>query len=124
MFVAWPFLVGLPLTKGLGAFLPNLLPKSILDGLLILTCLPTTINMCIILTTAAGGNVASALCNAVISNVMGIFVTPALLLRFFGESIELPFAAMVLKLCSKVLLPVGEKFISISSKGIYCLLHL
>jgi predicted Na+-dependent transporter len=38
----------------------------------------------------------------------GIFLTPALLLRFFGKSIELPFLELVSKLCSKVLLPVGE----------------
>lgn len=106
-FGAWPFLVGLPLTKGIAKFLPNLLPQPLLDGLLILTCLPTTVNMCIILTSASGGNVATALCNAVISNLAGIVLTPALLLRFFGKSIELPFVELVSKLCNKVLLPVA-----------------
>ncbi|KAL7462659.1 hypothetical protein ACHAXS_003036 [Conticribra weissflogii] len=106
-FGAWPFLAGLPLTKGIEAFAPNLLPKSLLDGLLIMTCLPTTINMCIILTSASGGNVASALCNTCISNIAGIFITPALLLQFFGKSIELPFVQLVSKLCNKVLLPVA-----------------
>lgn len=107
-FGAWPFLVGVPLTSGIEKFLPNLLPKALLEGLLILTGLPTTINMCIILTSAAGGNVATALCNTVISNLAGIFVTPALLLRFFGKAIELPFLELVAKLCNKVLLPVGK----------------
>jgi sodium/bile acid cotransporter 7 len=51
--------------------------------------------------------VASALCNAVISNIAGIFLTPALLLQFFGKSIELPFFDLVKKLCNKVLLPVA-----------------
>ncbi|KAL7525017.1 hypothetical protein ACHAXR_000823 [Thalassiosira sp. AJA248-18] len=37
----------------------------------------------------------------------GIFITPALLLRFFGKSIELPFLELVSKLCNKVLLPVA-----------------
>jgi hypothetical protein len=55
-FGAWPFLVGLPMTKCLENFLPGLLPTPLVEGLLILTCLPTTINMCIILTSAAGGN--------------------------------------------------------------------
>ena len=108
-FVVWPYLIGLPLTNGLRTFLPNLLPPALLDGLLILTCLPTTINMCIFLTSASGGNVASSLCNAVISNLAGIFITPALLLRFFGTNIQLPFGSMVTKLCNMVLLPVGEK---------------
>lgn len=106
-FLAWPFLVGVPLTRAMRKFVPNLLPSALLDGLLILTCLPTTVNMCIFLTSAAGGNVASSLCNAVISNLAGIFLTPALLLRFFGTEVSLPFFAMVWKLCNKVLLPVG-----------------
>ena len=41
------------------------------------------------------------------SNLAGIFITPALLLHFFGKSIELPFLDLVKKLCSKVLLPVA-----------------
>lgn len=106
-FAAWPFLVGLPLTRFLTRFFPNCLTPSLLDGLLILTCLPTTVNMCILLTSTAGGNVASALCNAVISNIAGIFLTPALLLKFFGTEVQLPFFDMVWKLCNKVLLPVA-----------------
>jgi sodium/bile acid cotransporter 7 len=51
--------------------------------------------------------VATAWCNAVISNLIGIFLTPLLLLHFFGKSIELPFLDLVKKLCSKVLLPVA-----------------
>ena len=107
-FGAWPYLIGVPLTRGIESFFPSLLPTPLLEGLLILTCLPTTINMCILLTTASGGNVATALCNTVISNLMGIFATPALLLRFFGKTIELPFMELVAKLCNKVLLPVGK----------------
>jgi len=120
-FGAWPFLVGLPLTKGIQSFLPSLLPKPLLDGLLILTCLPTTINMCIILTSASGGNVATALCNTVISNLAGIFLTPALLLRFFGRGIELPFAELVGKLANKVLLPVavGQALRATPAKDLY-----
>lgn len=129
-FGAWPFLVGLPLTKGFAYFLPGVLPAPLLDGLLILTCLPTTLNMCILLTLKAEGSgefasstcdqnisfgsqlffycsVASALCNAVISNIAGIFITPALFMHFFGKSIELPFIDLVKKLCSKVLFPVA-----------------
>ena len=110
-FALWPMLVGVPLTTILETTFPNLLPPSLRDGLLILTCLPTTINVCVILTTAAGGSVATSLWNAVISNMAGIFITPLLLLRFFGKYIQLPFAAMVLKLCSQVMLPVGMYFI-------------
>jgi len=106
-FLAWPFLVGVPLTTALKKLLPNFLPKALMEGILILTCLPTTVNMCVLLTGAAGGNVAASLANAVMGNMMGIFVTPALLMYFFGTAIELPFLNMVLKLCNKVLVPVA-----------------
>jgi sodium/bile acid cotransporter 7 len=107
-FLAWPFLVGVPLTKAIKKLMPNFLPKALLEGILILTCLPTTVNMCVLLTGAANGNVAASLANAVMGNMMGIFMTPALLMYFFGASIELPFLSLVLKLCNKVILPVGK----------------
>ncbi len=142
-FLAWPFLVGVPLVETIKKLTPNLLPKPLLDGLIILTCLPTTVNMvrkhkpcffykllistaeptlifcfqCVLLTGRAGGNVASALANAVFGNLLGIFVTPALLMYFFGTMIELPFLKMVLKLCNKVLFPVGK--IDINLKAFY-----
>mmetsp|Transcript_12954 Transcript_12954/g.15821 ORF Transcript_12954/g.15821 Transcript_12954/m.15821 type:complete len:433 (-) Transcript_12954:1020-2318(-) len=106
-FLAWPFMVGVPLVQMIKKFAPNLLPQTLLDGLIILTCLPTTVNMCVLLTGRAGGNVASALANAVFGNLLGIFVTPALLMYFFGTMIELPFLQMVMKLCNKVLVPVA-----------------
>jgi len=114
-------LVGLPLTQALRTFLPNLLPPPLLDGLLILSCLPTTINMAIFLTSACGGNVASALCNSVISNLAGVFITPALLFRFFGTDIQLPFVDMVMKLSNKVLLPVavGQALRATPMKSVY-----
>ena len=106
IFGFWPFCIGLPLRYVLTRIIPNLIPPALADGLLIMTTLPTTVNMCIMLTSTAGGNTASAICNAVISNLGGIVLTPLLLLKFFGASIHLPFGKMVLKLCQKVLLPV------------------
>jgi sodium/bile acid cotransporter 7 len=107
IFGLWPLIIGLPLKSVLSFALPNLIPSALVDGILIMTCLPTTVNMCIMLTSASGGNVAASICNAVLSNMAGIFVTPALLFQFFGTQIRLPFLQMVLKLCKKVLLPVG-----------------
>ena len=106
IFGFWPFCIGLPLRYVFKNVLPGLIPPGLADGLLIMTTLPTTVNMCIMLTSTAGGNTASAICNAVMSNLAGIILTPLLLLKFFGASIHLPFGKMVLKLCQKVLLPV------------------
>ncbi|GKY95114.1 hypothetical protein MPSEU_000475300 [Mayamaea pseudoterrestris] len=104
LFAIWPFGIGLPLTKGLSSL--NFFPKPLLDGVLIMMSLPTTVNMCVILTSTAGGSIATALCNAVLSNLAGIFLTPALLFHFFGSHIQLPFLDMLFKLSNKVLLPV------------------
>mmetsp|Transcript_11171 Transcript_11171/g.26470 ORF Transcript_11171/g.26470 Transcript_11171/m.26470 type:complete len:465 (-) Transcript_11171:76-1470(-) len=108
IFVVWPFCIGVPLRRLLQSLLVpfDFLPQALADGILIMTTLPTTVNMCIMLTSASGGNVAASICNAVLSNMAGIFITPLLLLQFFGASIKLPFAKMVMKLCQKVLLPV------------------
>jgi sodium/bile acid cotransporter 7 len=121
IFAVWPFLVGVPLTSFLNAFLPGIFPRPLTEGLLILTCLPTTVNMNVILTSAAGGNVASALCNAVVSNLGGIFATPFLLFRFFGSQISLPFMDMLVKLANKVLLPVtiGQMLRATKAKDLY-----
>jgi solute carrier family 10 (sodium/bile acid cotransporter), member 7 len=102
-FALWPMLM----SALLRCMPPGLLPSPLLDGLLIVSCLPTTVNMCVILTSSAGGNVAAALANAVASNLAGILLTPALLYRFFGSNtMNLPFLEMMLKLSNKVLLPV------------------
>jgi len=77
--------------------------------------------MNVLLTSSAGGNVATALCNAVLSNMAGIFVTPALLLHFFGSTIDLPLLGMLRKLSRKVLLPVlvGQVLRKTRMKDVY-----
>eukprot|EP00934_Nitzschia_sp_Nitz4_P006986 Nitzschia sp. Nitz4//scaffold21_size171442//3970//5507//NITZ4_002137-RA/size171442-augustus-gene-0.197-mRNA-1//-1//CDS//3329542339//6976//frame0 len=120
-FLLWPVAIGLPLRYTLTEWFPTFLPAPLVDGLFIMTCLPTTINMCIMLTSASGGNVAASICNAVLSNMVGIFLTPAWLLRFFGTEIRLPFVQMIIKLCRKVLLPVavGQLLRLTKVKGLY-----
>lgn len=118
-FLVWPFLFGLPFARIMEKF--DFLPKPLVDGVLVMMTLPTTVNMCVLLTATAGGNVASSLCNAVLGNVMGILATPALLLRFFGTTVSLPFGKMVTKLSSKVLLPVvvGQLMRTTPALGVY-----
>ena len=50
----------------------------LLSGLLYLTLLPSTVQSSIAFTAVAGGNVAAAVCSASLSNLAGIFLTPAL----------------------------------------------
>lgn len=88
--------------KGTGFF-----HAKLLDGLMITACLPTTVNMCVVLTQSAGGNVATALANAVLGNALGVIVTPALLMLTLGAAVDVPFLSIMHKLAMKVLLPVA-----------------
>jgi solute carrier family 10 (sodium/bile acid cotransporter), member 7 len=72
-FVLFPIL-GLVARHTLGAVLPD----SLLVGLLFLCLLPSTVQSSIAFTSIAHGNVAAAVCSASLSNLLGIFLTPAL----------------------------------------------
>jgi len=121
-YVAWPGLVLL-----MSSFLN--IPEALRNGLFITASLPTTINMCVILTTESNGNIASSLANAVLSNGAGIFLTPLLILWKVGKTAKIDVQSSIVRLSSKVLLPVligqllrssgaVEKFVTANKK--YC----
>ena len=72
-FALFPIL-GLILRYVLGPILPD----PLLAGLLFLCLLPSTVQSSIAFTSIAHGNVAAAVCSASLSNLLGIFITPAL----------------------------------------------
>ncbi|MBB4857551.1 sodium/bile acid cotransporter 7 [Novosphingobium chloroacetimidivorans] len=78
-FVLFP-LLGLGLTS-----LP-LVQGPLAAGLLFLTLLPSTVQSSIAFTALARGNVAAAVCSASFSNVLGIFLTPALVALLMARS--------------------------------------
>ena len=51
---------------------------------MVAACLPMTVNMVIVLTKASNGDEACALLNASLGNLLGVFVTPALILGYLG----------------------------------------
>lgn len=53
-------------------------PPEMLAGILYMTLLPSTVQSSIAFTSIAKGNVAAAVCAASASNLLGIFLTPAL----------------------------------------------
>ena len=57
---------------------------AIRDGLVVLACLPSTINICVAQTLAAGADMGTAIFNAIFGNVIGVFVTPILSLWLLG----------------------------------------
>jgi sodium/bile acid cotransporter 7 len=52
--------------------------NHLLDGLLFLCLLPSTVQSSIAFTAIARGNVPAAVCSATLSNVAGIFITPVM----------------------------------------------
>lgn len=64
------------------------LPRDLRLGFLFLCVLPSTVTSSVVLTTLAKGNTAGAIFNAVLSNVVGVFITPlwvAWLMKAGGE---------------------------------------
>ena len=62
--------------------------------------------MVIVLTVASGGNEAAAVFNSALGNLLGVFVTPAWVLLLLNKSVQIDFAATVLSLVYRVLIPV------------------
>lgn len=109
IFIFWPLFIGIPIhyyIRHLPIFSNPMIQQPIMDGILILSCLPTSVNMCIIMTGSSNGNIATAVFNTVLSNLLGIIVTPIWLYQFFGTIIELQLHQMFYKLSKKVLIPV------------------
>jgi sodium/bile acid cotransporter 7 len=73
-FVGFPAL-GLAAALLVGRWLPD----ELRIGLVFLSVLPSTVSSAAVLTATAGGNTAGAICNAVLSSLLGILLTPALL---------------------------------------------
>jgi sodium/bile acid cotransporter 7 len=61
-----------------GMFVPALLGQELYVGVLYLCVLPSTVQSSITFTSLARGNVASAICSASFSNVVGVILTPLL----------------------------------------------
>lgn len=64
----------------------QILPGELALGLLYLTLLPSTVQSSIAFTSIAGGNVPAALTSASVSNMLGVVVTPLLVLLLASGS--------------------------------------
>jgi len=77
-------------------------------GFLYLCVLPSTISTSVVLTTMAGGNTAGAIFNAVLSNLLGVFITPlwvAWLMKTSGRS--QPLGPVVVEIVLLLLVPIA-----------------
>lgn len=72
-FILFP-LIGL----GAASIPQNFIPPEVMAGFLYLCAMPSTVQMSIAFTSAAGGNVAAAVCAAALSSILGVFLSPFL----------------------------------------------
>jgi len=85
----------------------NIINQDLANGMVIAACLPVTINMCVVLTIASGGDEASAIFNSAFSNLVGVFLSPLLILGYIGvQGDNVSVAKVFYKLAIRVLLPI------------------
>ena len=101
-FVLFPLLALLakPFFKGTDA-------ENLWLGLFYLAALPSTVSSSVVMVSMANGNVPSAIFNASISSLIGLFMTPLWVGIFVAaDTGGLDTQSIVIKLCLQVLLPL------------------
>lgn len=77
------------------------------DAMMICACMPITVTMVIVMTKSADGDGAAAVFNAALGSLLGVFVSPALIIRYTGLSGSVDLNAVFVKLSLKVILPIA-----------------
>lgn len=98
-FIIFP-IIGL----GINSMLGEIISPILLSGFLFLCLLPSTVQSSIAFTAIAGGDVASAVCSASLSNIAGIFLTPLMVGVFMGHTSGVSLDAIE-KIALQLLLP-------------------
>jgi sodium/bile acid cotransporter 7 len=84
----------------------GVLSSSLADGMVICSCLSMTVNMVLVLTTSAGGDQASAIFNAAFGNMVGVLLSPVLILGYLRVTGSVDLVDIFYKLALRVLLPI------------------
>ena len=92
------------LSRGLEA--ASILSQDLADGMVVCASLPMTINMVLVLTKASGGDEAAAIFNAAAGNLMGVFLSPVLILGYLGVTGDIDLVEVFYKLALRVVVPV------------------
>ena len=82
------------------------LGQALADGMVVCASLPLTINMVCVLTKSSGGDEASAIFNAAFGNMLGVFLSPVLILGYLGVTGGVNLGEVFYKLTLRVLVPV------------------
>jgi len=88
------------------AIFVGILSKNLADGMVICSCLPMTVNMVVVMTISCGGDEATAIFNAAFGNLIGVFLSPALILGYLGVSGDADLVNTFIKLAIRVVIPI------------------
>lgn len=105
-FILFP-IVGLLLRPALAPIIGN----QLADGMLYLTLVPSTVQSSIAFTSLARGNVAGAIVSASASNLIGVFLTPLLVIALMSTDQGVHITgSSILKIVLEILVPfiVGQ----------------
>jgi sodium/bile acid cotransporter 7 len=84
----------------------DILSQDLADGMVIGSSVPMTINMVLVLTKSAGGEEAAAILNASSGNMIGVFLSPVLILGYLGVTGDINLLEVFYKLALRVVVPV------------------
>ncbi|EEC45933.1 predicted protein [Phaeodactylum tricornutum CCAP 1055/1] len=84
----------------------NILGQDLADGMVVCASLPMTINMVLVLTKSSGGDEAAAIFNAAFGNLIGVFLSPVLILGYLGVTGDIDLFEVFYKLALRVVVPV------------------
>jgi sodium/bile acid cotransporter 7 len=80
--------------------------QGLADGMVVCASLPLTINMVCVLTRSAGGDECSAIINSSFGNMVGVFLSPVLILGYLGVTGNVGLGEIFYKLALRVVAPV------------------
>ena len=84
-----------------------LIQPDMANAMMICASMPITVTMVIVMVKSADGDSASAVFNAALGSLLGVFVSPGLILAYTGISGSVDLASVFLKLSLKVVLPIA-----------------
>ena len=101
-FILFPLIV-ITMKRVFPAYLSTMLGL----GIFYLATLPSTVSSSVVLVSIAGGNLPSAIFNASISSIIGIFITPLWMSGVLQKTLGVfDIGHTIFKLCLEILLPV------------------
>ncbi len=81
-------------------------PAAVVIGILYIGCMPSTVQSSIAFTSISNGNVAGAVCAASISNLIGVVLSPLLLMALIPSAAEISIdPSAIWKIAQQIVLP-------------------